>query len=143
MEKHLHNVLVIDDDADILSIAKLSLEMLGEYKVTTFTSATEALVKASDYSPDAIVLDVTMPEIDGVTLMNMMKENPKLADVPFIFMTARLSAHEVKDYYREGASGVVAKPFDPMAIDKSVHDIFYNQVAHILNQEIFGRSVLN
>ena len=143
MQRALHHVLIVDDDIDILSIAKMSLEMLGEYQVSTFSCSTEALVKASDLDPDVIVLDVTMPEIDGVTLMHMMKENPKLACVPFIFMTARVSPHEVRDYMREGAAGIIPKPFDPMAIDKAVHDIFYNKAAHDLNTATLEKIAFN
>ena len=78
--------------------------------------------------PDLIMLDVMMPEMDGPTTFMTLQQNPALKGVPVIFMTAKIQTHELEDYLRLGAAGVISKPFDPM--------ILPDEIAKILNAKV-------
>jgi two-component system, OmpR family, response regulator len=84
----------------------------------------EALNLLSDgFKPDVILLDVMMPEIDGIETLARLRGLPGHAQTPVIFMTARTMEHERSRYMELGALGVIAKPFDPMTLAKNVRDI--------------------
>ena len=85
-------ILVIDDEDDIREVAKLSLEMVGGWEVLVERSGAEGLATARAETPDAILLDVMMPEMDGPTTFRMLQEDPVTQKIPVILMTARVQA---------------------------------------------------
>ena len=116
MTDSLTHVLCVDDDADILEVARISLELVGGLTVTSLSSGALCLAQAGDIRPDLILLDVMMPGLDGPATLAAMKTDPELRDIPIIFMTARVQPAEVEHYRALGAAGVVPKPFDPMTL---------------------------
>ena len=74
--------------------------------------------------PDLVVLDVMMPGMDGPTLLKRMRQDPNLAHIPVIFMTAKASAEEAERFRELSAIGVIAKPFDPMALGGQVRALW-------------------
>ncbi len=110
------NLLLVDDDEDIRTIAKLSLEAVGGHRVTLATSAAEAIKAAQASRPDAILLDMMMPGADGLDALAELRKRPELATIPVVFMTAKVQRHEIEQYVAAGAAGVVQKPFDPMTL---------------------------
>jgi len=80
----------------------------------------EALVVAAAWMPDFILLDVMMPMMDGPATLVQLRQNPRTAGIPVIFMTARAQAREVDRFRSLGAVGVIQKPFDPMTLAASV-----------------------
>lgn len=118
----LSKILLVDDDDNIRAIAEISLE--DEYQVTAVSSGAEALKMAQELAPDLILLDVMMPGMDGKSTFAKLQENPALASIPVIFMTAKVLNHEVDFYLGLGAAGVITKPFDPMTLSKNVQDIW-------------------
>ncbi|MBL8714920.1 MAG: response regulator [Myxococcales bacterium] len=113
-------VLFVDDEDDIRSIGRLSLTKVGGHEVTLASNAMEALHLARLERPDLVLLDVTMPGMDGLTALAQLKEDPDLQKVPVIFMTAKVQKQEVERYLREGACGVIHKPFDPMTLPEEI-----------------------
>lgn len=109
-------VLLIDDQEDILRIAELSLRTVGRMEVEVARSATEGLERARRAPPDAILMDMMMPEMDGLTALGLLRGVPELADVPVVFMTARVQREEIAGYLQAGAIGVIRKPFNPMGL---------------------------
>jgi len=75
--------------------------------------------------PDLIMLDVMMPVMDGLTTLKLLKEDPKVTQIPVIFMTAKAQANEMKHYVEIGAIGAISKPFDPMKLATQVNEIWH------------------
>lgn len=124
MTNKLKNILCIDDEPDVLSVAQMCLETVGEFNVTTASSGNEGLEKMLANKPDVILLDVMMPGIDGPATLKLVRKHPDFDDVPIIFMTARVRPSEIQEYLALGANGVMPKPFDPMTLSAQVTEIW-------------------
>ncbi len=103
-------ILVVDDDENILSLEKTILEQKG-FAVTTAGGGTEALKVLADGAFDLILLDVMMPEIDGFTVCRKIKEDPRLKDIPVIFLTAKGGGEALAEGFESGAVMYINKPF--------------------------------
>ncbi|APE44246.1 hypothetical protein BOO69_13190 [Sulfitobacter alexandrii] len=106
----------VEDDADIREIAKMSLDLAGDFEVVQCDCGEDALEKVQDYTPDVILLDMMMPGMTGRQTLEEMRKLPHLADVPAIFMTARAQHAEIEELRNVGAADVISKPFDPMSL---------------------------
>ncbi|MFA5041018.1 MAG: response regulator [Bdellovibrionales bacterium] len=124
MPKELKRILCIDDEEDILSVAKMSLELTGGYEVTCDADVLHALEILADTAPDLIVLDVMMPKMSGPVALAEIRKKKEATDIPVIFLTARVQPSEVSSYKAMGATGVIVKPFDPMTLAKQIKDIW-------------------
>ncbi len=113
-------VLVIDDEDDTREVAKISLEMVGGWEVLTACSGVEGLVLAESQQPDAILLDVMMPGMDGPTTFEKLRSQEATRDIPVIMLTAKVQASDKSSFREMGVSGVIAKPFDPMILPKEI-----------------------
>ena len=113
-------VLNVDDEPDIREIVEISLGLDPEFSVRSCTSGKDAIVAAADWSPDLILLDVTMPEMDGPTTLARLRESPRTSGIPVIFLTARSQPREFEHFRALGAKGVISKPFDPLTLAASV-----------------------
>jgi CheY-like chemotaxis protein len=114
------SVLHIDDEPDIREIVALSLGLYPELAVLSCASGEDGLAAATADRPDLILLDVMMPVMDGPTTLAHLRENPRTAAIPVVFMTARALSREIEQFKSLGAAGVIAKPFDPMTLAASV-----------------------
>lgn len=124
MRQPLQRILLVEDDADIQAVGQLALEAVGGFTVKVCSSGSEALAQAPGFAPDVILLDVMMPGMDGVTTFAALREKPLTANIPVIFMTAKVQVHEVAHYKQLGALGVISKPFDPMALSNLILEIW-------------------
>jgi len=124
VDKPLKTLLYVDDDADIREIVQMSLSLDGTLTVLTSDGGERALLKMRVEHPDLVVLDVMMPGMDGPTLLKRMRQDPVLAHIPVIFMTAKASAEETERFRELSAIGVIAKPFDPMALGAQVRALW-------------------
>ncbi|MER8911965.1 response regulator [Mesorhizobium sp. M0854] len=116
-------ILYVDDENDIREIAQMSLELDLEFEVQSCPSGIEALTNAADWQPDLILLDVMMPDMDGPETLRRLADSPLTASIPVVFITARTQTHEVQRYLAMGAVGVIAKPFDPLALAGEVRKL--------------------
>ena len=108
-------LLLVDDEADIRRVAKLSLERVGGWEVVPAASSTEAVAAAECGGFDAVLLDVMMPDVDGPATLERLR--PILGPhVPVVFLTAKVQPADVERLRGLGAAGVLAKPFDPMRL---------------------------
>ena len=113
-------ILIIDDDADIRSIARLSLSRVGGMDVIEAASGFEGVRKAQEEKPDVILLDMMMPAMDGFETLSALRSQPATAMTPVIFLTARAVGDEVERMTTLGATGVLIKPFDPRTLSEDV-----------------------
>jgi two-component system OmpR family response regulator len=109
-------ILYIDDEADIREVAQMALELDPGFDVRTCASGAEGIDVARAWSPDLILLDVMMPLMDGPAVLGHLRAAPQTAAIPVVFITARTQVKEVDALRTLGARGVLAKPFDPMAL---------------------------
>ncbi|MGD2182276.1 response regulator [Lusitaniella coriacea LEGE 07167] len=109
-------ILIIDDEADIREVAQLSLEISNDWEVLTASSGKEGLKMAVAHRPDAILLDVMMPDMDGPTTWENLQQDPTTKDIPVIFLTAKVQAAEQRRYAQLGITAVLTKPFDPLTL---------------------------
>lgn len=119
----ISTVLVVDDEPHIRRIGELSLKNVGHMAVVLASSGAEAIALASAQQPDAILLDVMMPGMDGPMTLGSLRERSETAKIPVIFMTAKVQKQEVERYLRLGAAGVISKPFDPMTLADEIRRI--------------------
>ncbi len=116
-------VLIVDDDDDIRTIAAIALRTVGKMSVSSARSALDAFEMLQVQLPDLLLLDVMMPGMDGAAFFQSLKEQPHLAHIPVVFMTARAHGGEIERYLAMGAAGFVAKPFDPMTLAERLRSI--------------------
>jgi DNA-binding response OmpR family regulator len=115
-------LLHVDDETDILEIAKMSFEVHGNIDVTMCTSGGEALQAVENFTPDVFLLDYMMPELTGPETLRKLRQRPGLEEVPAVFMTARAHENEHIELWELGARDVISKPFDPMTLGKRIEN---------------------
>ena len=116
-------VLVVDDDEDIREVAQMSLEVVGGWSVTTAVDGQQALDLARRDQPDAIVMDVMMPVMDGPTAAVALRADPTTAGIPVVLLTASVQAAERAALAQLPVAGVLSKPFDPMLLPAELSTI--------------------
>jgi CheY-like chemotaxis protein len=116
-------VLIIDDEEDTRSIASMSLSILGGIDVVEAESGQEGIAKAEVEKPDAILLDMMMPVMDGENTLSALQKNTFTEKIPVIFLTAKAMTSEIDRLKRMGAKGVLTKPFDPTVLASQVKAI--------------------
>ena len=98
-------ILLIDDEADLREVAQLSLEMVGGWQVIEGSSGSEGLAKAESEQPDAILLDLMMPDMDGFTTFKRLQANKATKQIPVIFLTAKVNPDDRSQFAQLGVSG--------------------------------------
>ena len=124
MKAALQRVLLVEDDSDIRTIVKASLEMVGGLQVRACASGLQALEAVKEWEPQLALLDVMMPDMDGPGVMAKLRALPQWSGLPVIFLTAKTATAEVQRLRALGAAGVLMKPFDPMTLPQQVKDIW-------------------
>jgi CheY-like chemotaxis protein len=124
MGRKLKSVLYVEDDIHVRTTAKLVLEVIGNIVVRDCGSGRDALVAARDFTPDLIVLDVMMPELDGVGTLAMLRRMPHLAGVPALFVTGLTAPDDIARYMEAGAIGVIPKPLVPLRLAGQLHSLW-------------------
>lgn len=122
---NLKRILVIDDEADIREIASMSLKITKHWDVLTAASGDEGVEIAATEQPDAILLDVIMPEVDGLATLKNLNTNKATQHIPVLLLTATVKAATRQQYAALGAKAVLLKPFDPGSLG--------NQIEQVLN----------
>lgn len=115
-------ILIVDDENDIREVAALSLESIGGYEVMSAHSGSMALGIAATEQPDAILLDVMMPDMDGPTTLRRLQAEPATAHIPVVFLTAKVQPSERTRFASLGAAAVLSKPFDPLTLPSELAD---------------------
>jgi CheY-like chemotaxis protein len=124
LDTDLSSILYVEDDLHVRTTAKLVLEVIGKFSVRECSSGREALIAAEDFNPDLIVLDVMMPELDGMATLKLLRTMPHLADTPALFVTALTAPADLARYMEAGAIGVIPKPLVPLRLAGQVQALW-------------------
>ncbi len=124
----LKKILHVDDDEDIRTIAKITLELVGHFEVAQFATGPDAIEAAQAFSPQLFLLDVMMPEMSGEETWRRLSALPGLEHVPTVFMTAKAESQFSNSLMEQGALGVIIKPFDPITLCARIEEIWQSQI---------------
>src|SRR4028119_603251 len=110
------HILLVDDEDDIREVAALSLEAVGGWRVSSASDGASGVAMALAEAPDAILLDVMMPGLDGPATVARLREDPLTRDIPVILLTAKAQTSDRRRFAELGVAGTLTKPFDPMTL---------------------------
>ncbi|MCC5637532.1 response regulator [Nostoc sp. CHAB 5844] len=113
-------ILVVDNEQYIQEVAKICLETVADWDVITASSGLEGIMQAETYQPDAILLDVMMPDMDGITTFEKLQANAATKEIPVILLTAKIQATDRRRYAQMGIVTAIAKPFNPLELANQV-----------------------
>ena len=117
-----HVVLVADDDEDVLLLIRMVLERDGHEVIVTRDGA-EALAAGLERRPDLAVLDVAMPELDGLEVLRRLRADANMMNMPVVLLSARVQEDDVRRGYDSGANAYVQKPFSPRELSEHVSEL--------------------
>ena len=109
-------ILIIDDEDDIREVAALSLETVAGWDVIVASSGPQGILRAAEHQPDAILLDVMMPGMDGPTTFRELRKNPATAHIPVMLLTAKVQGPDQRRFADLGVEAILTKPFDPLTL---------------------------
>ena len=114
-------ILVIDDENDIQEVARLSLELTENWIVLGANGGAAGALLALSATPDAILLDVMMPDMDGPSTLRILQQ--QRATIPVIFLTAKVQAADRQKFMQLGVKGIISKPFDPLTLGSQIREM--------------------
>lgn len=115
-------ILIIDDETDIREVAALSLETVAGWEVIAASSGAQGLAMAIRELPDAILLDVMMPGMDGPTTFRELRKNPATSHIPVVLLTAKVQSSDQRRFADLGVNAILFKPFDPLTLYAQIAD---------------------
>jgi two-component system, OmpR family, phosphate regulon response regulator PhoB len=115
-------VLVVDDEPDVLLLCRVNLEFEG-YRVLEAGDGEEAMTRLAEEVPDVVLLDVMMPKIDGWTVLERIKADPRTSEVPVVMLTAKVQDDDQVRGWSSGAAEYITKPFSPLSLSQVVQDV--------------------
>ena len=121
----MHRILLIDDEDDIREVASLTLEATAGWDVIAASSGRSGIQAALQHQPEAILMDVMMPEMDGPTTFREMQKIPALSNIPVILLTAKVQGVDQRRFADLGVAAVLFKPFDPMTLAQQIADVLH------------------
>ena len=113
-------ILIIDDEDDIREVVALSLESVAGWEVIVASSGAQGLTRAEEQKPDAILLDVMMPDMDGPATFHELRKNPATARIPVLLLTAKVQGPDQRRFADLGVEAVLFKPFDPLTLSAQI-----------------------
>jgi two-component system, OmpR family, alkaline phosphatase synthesis response regulator PhoP len=125
----IKRVLIIDDEETIQTVVKFGINMAAGWEVLTASSGPQGIQTAQAESLDVILLDVMMPEMDGIATFQALQTHPETEQIPVIFLTAKAQTSEKRQFNDLGVSGVITKPFNSLDLP--------GQIAKILHWEVY------
>jgi CheY-like chemotaxis protein len=118
----MRSILIIDDEDDIREVAALSLEATAGWQIFTAASGAEGMRIAAAQQPDAILMDVMMPGVDGPTTFRTMQQDPQISAIPVLLLTAKVQGADQRRFAGLGLAGILFKPFDPLTLAQQISE---------------------
>lgn len=122
MIRHKH-ILVIDDEEDMRLVIQACLEEIVGWEVSLAASAQHGLVQFLQATPDAVLLDVMMPNMDGVEFLKSLRLYVENQSIPVVFLTAKSDFIYLEDFSNLGVKGIIQKPFDPLHLADQISNL--------------------
>lgn len=113
-------ILVIDDDEVVREVVRGCFEDVAGWEVLTASSGQEGLENVLADKPDAIVLDMMMPKMDGITFLQALNDNSTVYSIPVVLLTSRVELSDPDTFPMMGVRGAIVKPFNPFLLVKQV-----------------------
>jgi two-component system OmpR family response regulator len=117
----VHRILVVDNEPDVCAVVGRALTRDPELVVRAVTSGPDAIRDAAAWLPHLILLDVTMPLMDGPATLAELRRRPQTQAIPVVFLTALALSEDLRNFRSFGANGLIAKPFRPKELRATVH----------------------
>ena len=127
MNSSTYKILVVDDDPDIVELLKYNLSSEG-YKIKSAANGVQAVSLAKEFIPDLTILDIMMPNMDGVETCRQIRSIPELANKFIIFLTARSEEYSEIAAFEMGADDYITKPIKPRALLSRINALFRREV---------------
>lgn len=118
-------LLIIDDEDAIQTVVKFGIKLAAGWEVFSASAGKIGIDTAQRELPDAILLDVMMPEMDGIATFKALQANPITAGIPVIFLTAKAQTAERRQFNDLGISGVITKPFNSLDLPEQITKILH------------------
>jgi CheY-like chemotaxis protein len=119
----IKKILVVDNEEYIREVTKICLQTTAKWQVVTASSGIEGIKKAEIEKPDAILLDVMMPDMDGITTFKYLQENSTTKQIPVILLTAKVQNSDRSRYDNLGIKAAIAKPFSPLTLAQEISQV--------------------
>ncbi len=117
-------ILVVDDEPAVQEVIQGCLELIAGWEVLLANSGKQGLAIATKEKLDAILLDISMPDMDGITTVTKLRENPVTSQVPVAFLTARIQPIDQPQFIKLGVAGLITKPFLPQDLIYQITNLF-------------------
>ena len=121
------HILIIEDDTGIQTVTQFSLEMEEDWQVTTALRGKEGLLKAKKLHPDVILLDILMPDINGLEIIKELQNNQATKKIPIILFTAKAMGNDILKLQNSVVIGIITKPFDCLTLSATISNILDRQ----------------
>jgi two-component system alkaline phosphatase synthesis response regulator PhoP len=118
-------ILIIDDEETIQTVVQFGIKMAAGWDVLTASSGSKGIQTAQVEQPDVILLDVMMPEMDGITTFKELQNHPETEQIPVILLTAKAQTAEKRQFNELGVSGVITKPFNSLDLPDQIARILH------------------
>ena len=109
-------ILVIDDEYRIREVVKMSLEIMARWTILTANSGNQGFELAIREQPDAIILDMMLPDIDGAQTLTKLRAAPQTCDIPVLLLTAKFLPLDESQIEQLNVTAIIEKPFDPLEL---------------------------
>jgi len=120
----LNRILLADDEPDILEISRIALETVGGFSVEVCNSGGALLCRLPEFKPDLVIIDFLMPDLAGLELLRAVRLVPGFETIPVVFLTGVINGDDLETLGASGATDVILKPFDPMALADRINGIW-------------------
>ncbi|MDJ0795422.1 MAG: response regulator [Calothrix sp. MO_167.B12] len=116
-------ILLIDDEETIQEVVQVGIEIETGWEVAIASSGMEGIALAQAKQPDVILLDVMMPDMDGISTLSQLKANQKTQSIPVILLTAKTQTADKNQFENLGIIGIITKPFNSMTLASRIAKI--------------------
>ncbi len=116
------HILVVDDDPMVTRLVRINLELEG-FKVIEAWDGSTALRMLEESRPELLVLDIMMPQMDGWQVLEKVRAQDDLKQLPIVILTAKVQDEDVLKGWRMGADGYIVKPFNPVALAETLRSV--------------------
>ncbi|MEG4271818.1 MULTISPECIES: response regulator [unclassified Microcoleus] len=116
-------ILIVDDQEHLRELIQLCLEDIGGWNTLVAESGEECLQILQTERPNAILLDISMPGMDGFAVYEILQSDPITRSIPVILLTARVMSSDMAEFAKMGVAGVIRKPFEPTTLPGKVAEM--------------------